>query len=119
MGFLLLTVWGSVGFGSAQQYHVADLVTRYRLTIAALYFVPGFLLLSALLAAIGSACNELKDAQSMVFPLSLLTIIPMIFWFYISQSPASTVSIALSFVPPIAPFIMILRICSDPDTPLP
>jgi ABC-2 type transport system permease protein len=118
VGFLLLTVWGTVGFGSAQQYHVADLVTGYRLTIAVLYFVPGFLLLSALLAAIGSACNELKDAQSMVFPLSLLTIIPMIFWFYISQNPASTISIALSYIPPIAPFIMILRICSDPDTPL-
>jgi len=26
--------------------------------------------------------------------------------------------VALSYVPPITPFIMILRVCSDPDTPL-
>jgi len=87
------------------------------LGVAVLYFVPGFLLISAILAAIGSACNELKDAQSMVFPLSLLTLIPMLFWFYIVESPNSVISLALSFVPPITPFIMILRICADPDTP--
>jgi ABC-2 type transport system permease protein len=118
VGLMLLVVWGSVGFGSAQQYHVADLVTGQRLAIVAIYFVPGFLLLATLLAAIGSACNELKDAQSMVFPLSLLTIIPMIFWFYIAENPGSAISVILSFIPPITPFIMILRICSDPDTPV-
>jgi len=118
VGFLLLGVWGAVGFGSAQRYNVADLVSVHRLVLALLYFVPGFLLLAALLAGIGSACNELKDAQSMVFPLSLVTVIPMVFWFYISENPSSVISIALSFIPPITPFIMILRICADPDTPV-
>jgi ABC-type Na+ efflux pump permease subunit len=118
VGLLLLGVWGSVGMSSAQRYGVSELVTGYRLVIALLYFLPGFLLISALLAAVGSACNELREAQSMVFPLSLLTIIPMIFWFYIAEHPASLFSLVLSYIPPITPFVMILRICSDPDTPL-
>jgi len=54
----------------------------------------------------------------MVFPISILTIIPMLFWFYISEHPASALSVALSYVPPITPFVMILRVCADPGTPL-
>ena len=118
VGLLLLGVWGSVGVSSAQRYGVSELVTGYRLIVTLLYFLPGFLLISALLAAVGSACNELREAQSMVFPLSLLTIIPMIFWFYIAEHPASLFSLVLSYIPPITPFVMVLRICSDPDTPL-
>ena len=118
VGLLLLGVWGGVGYNSARTYHLTELVTGYRLTIAVLYFIPGFLLISSLLAAIGSACNELRDAQSMVFPLSLLTIIPMVCWFYIAEHPAAAFSLVLSFIPPITPFVMMLRVCSDPDTPV-
>ncbi len=118
VGFVLLVVWGGVGVAGARSYDVTELVSGYRLTIAVLYFVPGFLLIASILAAIGSACNELKDAQSMAFPLSLITIIPMIFWFYIAEYPASIVSVVLSYVPIITPFIMILRVCADPDTPM-
>jgi len=118
VGFLLLAVWGGVGFLSAQKYNVSELVDAQRLVVALLYFVPGFLLVSSLMAAIGSACNELKDAQSMVFPLSLITVVPMIFWFYIAEHPTSVFSLVLSYIPPITPFIMILRVCADPHTPL-
>ena len=118
VGLLLLGVWGGVGYNSARTYHLTELVTGYRLTIAVLYFIPGFLLISSLLAAIGSACNELRDAQSMVFPLSLLTIIPMVCWFYIAEHPAAAFSLVLSFIPTITPFVMMLRVCSDPDTPV-
>ncbi len=118
VGFLLMAVWGSVASLGARAYDLGDLVNGYRLTMALLYFVPGFLLMASLLAAIGSACNELKEAQSMVFPLSLITIVPMISWFHISEHPASMFSLVLSYIPPITPFVMILRICADPDTPM-
>ncbi len=118
VGFLLLAVWGCVGYTSAQRFHLGELVTGYRLLIALLYFVPGFLLISALLAAIGSACNELKDAQSMVFPLSLITFVPMIFWFYLAEHPESLYSVLLSYVPPVTAMVMVLRVCADPQTPL-
>ena len=118
VGLALIAVWGGAGFASASAYNLGELVSGYRVTISLLYFVPGFLLIAALMAAMGSACNELKEAQSMVFPLSLLTMIPMIFGFYFLEHPASAFSIALSHVPPITPFVMVLRVCADPDTPI-
>ncbi|MGE0478916.1 MAG: ABC transporter permease [Phycisphaerae bacterium] len=118
VGLLLLTVWGFAGFYGARAQQMGHLVTGGRLVYVALYFVPGFLLSAALLAAIGSAVNELKEAQSLSFPISLLTMIPMIFWFYITEHPSSWISVALSYVPPITPFVMILRLCADPETPV-
>jgi ABC-2 type transport system permease protein len=109
VGFLLIGVWGAVGFASAQKYHVAELITGYRVLVALLYFVPGFLLISSLLAAIGSACTE--------FPLSLITIVPMIFWYYIAEHPDAAFSVVLSYIPPVTPLVMVLRICADPQTP--
>lgn len=118
VGALLLVVWSGVGYFGAEARNMSQVVTPFRVTYMALYFVPGFLLMSALLAGVGSACNTLKDAQSMAFPLTLLTIFPMMLWWVISMRPQSTLSVALSFIPPITPFVMILRICADPDTPM-
>lgn len=118
VGFVLLIVWGTVGGLSAQKYNLGEFVTPYHLVMAGAYFIPGFLLMSALLAGIGSTCNELKDAQGMVFPLSIMSLIPMLFWFFIAEYPNAAFSVVLSFIPPITPLVMILRICTDPNTPL-
>ncbi len=96
----------------------SDLVRGYRIVVALLYFVPGYLLMAALMAGIGSACNDLKEAQSMIFPLSLLTMIAMIFGFYFLEHPNSPWSVLLSHIPLITPFVMVLRVCADPDTPV-
>lgn len=114
VGLLLLSIWGVVGYNGARQVKLEYLVTTTNLLYVLLYFVPGFLLSAAILAAVGSACNTLKDAQSMAFPVSIFMIVPMLMWFPISQNPHSALSMALSFIPPITPFIMVLRLCADP-----
>lgn len=118
IGALLMLIWAGTGYYAAQSRGMGYLVQLYQLQYLALYFVPGFLLMSAILAAIGSACNTIKDAQSLAFPVTLITIVPMMLWWQIAMNPTSTFSIVLSYIPPITPFIMILRICADPKTPL-
>ncbi len=118
VGATLMLIWGAVGYGGAESRGMGYLVTPYRLTFVVLYFIPGFLLFSAFLAAVGAACNTLKEAQSMAAPLTLLTIVPMMLWWQISQNPNGILSIVLSYIPPITPFVMILRVCADPDTPM-
>ncbi|MEP0846384.1 MAG: ABC transporter permease [Phycisphaerae bacterium] len=118
IGALLMVIWAGTGYYAAQSRGMGYLVQVYQLQYLALYFVPGFLLMSAILAAIGSACNTIKDAQSLAFPVTLITIVPMMLWWQIAMNPNSTFSIVLSYIPPITPFIMILRICADPKTPL-
>ena len=118
VGVILMTIWGIVGYGGAHARGVGYLVTPYRLTYVVLYFIPGFLLISAFLAAVGAACNTIKEAQSLAAPLTILTIIPIMLWWLIMLNPSSILSIVLSYIPPITPFVMILRVCADPDIPL-
>jgi ABC-2 type transport system permease protein len=77
-----------------------------------LYYVLGFLLITSILAAIGSVCNTLKDAQSLIMPIMLLLILPMVSWPNILQDPNGAWSRVLSFVPLTAPMVMILRLAS-------
>jgi len=115
---VLLGVWGGVGYGAAQARGMGYLVTTHQLAYLVLYFIPGFLLMSSFLAAIGSACNTIKEAQSMAAPLTIMTIVPMMLWWSITQEPMSVLAITLSYIPPLTPFVMILRICADPQLPM-
>jgi len=83
-----------------------------------LYFVLGFLLMSSLYAAVGSACNTLKEAQTMMLPLMLIFVLPMVLWMHIAQNPDGWPAIALSLFPPTAPMVMIMRIAVRPALPL-
>lgn len=118
VGLVIILIWSAVGLAGARSFDFGGIVTPFRIGYVILYFIPGFLLFAALLGAIGSACNTIKDAQSMQFPISIITVIPMMLWLPITQAPQSTLAIVLSFIPPITPFIMILRICADPNTPI-
>jgi len=118
VGLLLILVWGGVGYYTAQARGFDYLLSGRLLVYVGLYFIPGFLLISAFLGAIGSACNTLKEAQSMASPITLINIVPLMLWLPISQNPSAAWSVALSFFPPFTPFVMVLRICADPDTPL-
>ncbi len=118
VGVVLMSIWGIVGYGGAHARGMGYLVTPYHLTYVVLYFIPGFLLISAFLAAVGAACNTVKEAQSMAAPLTILTIVPMMLWWLIMLNPSSMLSIVLSYIPPITPFVMILRVCADPEIPI-
>ena len=118
VGALLMVIWGFVGYRSAQAREMGYLVSTAHLTYVALYFVPGFLLLATFLAAAGAACNTIKEAQSMAAPLTILSIVPMMLWWLIMLNPNSILSIVLSYIPPITPFVMILRVCADPEIPM-
>jgi ABC-2 type transport system permease protein len=75
-----------------------------------LYFLGGYLLYASLFAAIGSAVEQQQDAQGLMYPVSLLIIVPLIFMSFMLESPHSTLSVVLSMVPFFSPILMVVRI---------
>lgn len=118
VGMVMVGIWCAVGYASARSYNVGHLVTGYRLAMVAAYFVPALLFSAALLAAVGAACNSLKEAQSMSSPLTLINIVPLVAYPAIGPHPDSALAVVLSFIPPITPFVMIVRTSADPATPV-
>lgn len=75
------------------------------------------LIYGSLFSAIGAACSEMRDAQSLMTPAMLLVIIPMFVWMPILQSPMSPFARVISLVPPLTPMLMMLRISVPPGPP--
>jgi ABC-2 type transport system permease protein len=68
--------------------------------------------------ALGSACSDLKDAQSMMQPAILLIMLPYLASFMVVRAPESSLAVGMSMFPTITPFIMIMRLAIPPGPPL-
>lgn len=80
------------------------------LTAFLFYFISGYLLYGALLAAVGSAVDNETDTQQFMMPIT----IPLIFSFVMAQTimenPDGALAFWLSIIPFTSPIIMMVRI---------
>lgn len=74
-------------------------------------------MLGSLLAALGSACNDPKDAQNLTFPAMFPVFFPMFLLMPILQEPTSGFATWLSLIPLFTPMLMLLRIASPMGIP--
>lgn len=118
VGLFLILIYSTVGYAAFSAKGYGGLFNAQIIILFIAYYIPGFLLLASIIAAIGSTCNTIKEAQNLIIPINLLFIIPLMGWVYFAQNPNSTLSTVLSFFPPITPMIMILRIAVMPDLPV-
>jgi ABC-type Na+ efflux pump permease subunit len=110
--------WGLAAYGAATYHGMTGIVNVTNVGYFLIYFVLGYLLFSSIFVAIGSACNTLKEAQSFMMPVMLVLVMPMIAWMYFTQHPNALWSVVLSFIPPVTPMVMILRLSARPDISL-
>jgi len=83
-----------------------------------MFFLITYVIMGSIMAAIGSAVNELREAQSLMTPVTLFMMIPWLFWYPISRDPNSLFAIIISFVPPMNAFAMLLRLTSTSPPPM-
>ncbi len=77
-----------------------------------LFFLGGYLLYASLFAAVGSAVEQQNDAQSLMMPITLLIIMPILFITVLVEHPNSTLSVVLSLIPFFSPILMVVRIAA-------
>ena len=78
------------------------------------YFLLGYLLYAAIFCAIGSLCNTIQDAQSMMMPMILVLMIPFLLVFPVAMDPNGTLAVVASWIPPLTPFVMLNRMADPP-----
>lgn len=77
-----------------------------------LFQVMAGFIYGAMFMAVGSACNEIRDAQSLMTPVMLMGMAPMLVWLAIVQAPNSPFSQVMSLIPPFTPVLMMIRLAS-------
>lgn len=78
------------------------------------YFVVGYLMYGTIYLAIGSLCDTLQEAQSLMSPIIMVMMVPFIVIMVTLESPDSTFLQIASWVPLWTPFLMMARLQSDP-----
>jgi ABC-2 type transport system permease protein len=75
------------------------------------YMLGGFFFYSSLYAAIGSAINEdMREAQSLSFPITMLVIFSIALMSPVISNPTSPVAVWASIIPFSSPIVMMCRI---------
>jgi ABC-2 type transport system permease protein len=82
------------------------------------FLILNIIMVGSGMAALGSACNDNKDAQALQFPAMLPIILPLFIMMPIIQEPLSRFSTILSLFPPFTPMLMLLRMSTPVSIPV-
>ena len=74
-----------------------------------IYLVLAILMMGSIMAAIGSACTDMKESQNLTLPAMLPIMVPMFVMMPVIKEPLSTFATTLSLIPPFTPLVMMLR----------
>lgn len=75
-------------------------------------FVLGYLLYGVLFLAIGSLCESLQEAQTLISPLFLVLAAPMLLLLPSLENPDAPMVVTASWIPLFTPFVLMMRAAS-------
>jgi ABC-2 type transport system permease protein len=75
------------------------------------------LMYGSLFIAVGAACTDLKETQTLMWPVMLLAMIPMFLLGNVLQEPNGPVASTVSFFPFATPSLMMARLAVPPGVP--
>jgi ABC-2 type transport system permease protein len=82
------------------------------------FMLLALLIYGSMFSAIGAACSEIQDAQSLMTPAMMLLVVPLMFMGMVIENPDGTFATVLSLLPPCTPIVMFLRVTIPPGVPL-
>jgi ABC-2 type transport system permease protein len=118
VSLVMLVMYGGLGLAGLSAAAMLDLVPLVHLVYLAIYFVMAYVMVSAMMAAVGSAVSDLREAQSLVTPVMMVLIVPLMLWAPIIDNPNGLLATVTGFIPPAIPFVMILRLTAATE-PIP
>lgn len=119
--FTVMGVWGVVGavllniFAPGQAAAFGQVLFSGGLIFYfAFYLICGYLMYASVFTAIGSFCETTREAQTLLGPIMILLMIPVLFLTQALKRPDTPALEVLSWVPPFTPFMMTARAASGP-----
>jgi ABC-type Na+ efflux pump permease subunit len=117
VSLLAMSLYIAMGLAVLTSFSLFGLLNFALIPYLLVFFVLAFFTIGSLMMAIGAAVNDLREAQSLMLPMTLLLIVPWFLWMPISRDPDSTLSVVVSFLPPVNSFGMLLRLASNHPPP--
>ena len=117
LGLTMITVYVVMLSLTLAQYSLVALLDPMLIVYLFAFYIVTYLVFGSLMLTIGSAVNQMAEAQSFMGPITILLVFSYSMSAIVGQAPNSTFSVAMSFIPPINTFAMIGRIASSAPPP--
>jgi len=111
-------VYVAGGIITARQLDAGNMIPYDVLPWFFIFMVLNIVMVGSGMAALGSACNDNKDASALQFPAMIPVILPLFVMMPVIQEPLSSFSTGLSMFPPFTPMLMLLRLATPVTIPL-
>ena len=118
VGLLVIGIYSSMGVSAMIAFALMGLLDLWLFVYLIIFYLIAYFVVGSLMAAIGAAVNEPREAQTFMMPIMLVMMIPWILWLPISRDPNSFFATLTSFLPPINTFVMLMRMTSTTPPPL-
>jgi ABC-2 type transport system permease protein len=114
LGLTQLLFLGVVGMGTALALHVFSVPASVLGTVAdvVLWFLLGFAFWATVFAAAGAMVSRQEELQNTTTPLTLILVAGFLIAITVGSEPDSLLATVCSFLPPVAPLIMPLRVAA-------
>ncbi len=119
VGLLLMMVYSGLGIGALSAFSMLSILDPITIVYLMIFFLLAYFMIGSFMAAVGAAVNELREAQALQTPVMMVVMIPWLLWLPISRDPNAPWAVALSMIPPVNSFAMLLRITSATTEPVP
>ncbi len=114
----LLGLYLGGGYFVADYYGHGDLLPVSQIVWMLVYAALAMVMFGSIFCGIGAACSEVKDAQSLLMPVMIVIVLPLMMIVPIIQAPNGPLATYVSFFPPATPMIMITRMAVPPGIPI-
>jgi ABC-2 type transport system permease protein len=107
-------IWKSGGAQDFVGQLLLTLKTSNLVPMFLIYFLLGYVMYAALILALGSVCNTIKEAQNYMAMITMIMVVPMLTMPFIPKDPNGTLARVLSWIPIYTPFTMMNRVNAGP-----
>jgi ABC-2 type transport system permease protein len=118
VSLLLALVYFGGGVYAVTSLGRFDLIDPWALGWFVVFMICASLMFGSIFLALGSACSDLKDAQSMLQPAMVLVLMAYLGSFIVMRNPDNALAVGMSFFPTMTPFVMMLRMVLPPGPPM-
>ena len=117
VGLLVLFLYSGAGLVGLVAFSLTGAIDIGLVVYMLISYLIAYFVIASMMAAVGAAVNELREAQTLMTPLALVMMVPWLLWLPISRNPNSMLAVVRSFLPPVNTFVMLLRLTSNSPPP--
>ncbi len=114
----LVAVYLTGGYWGAQHFGFTGLPPLQITAWFLVYQVLGVFLYGSVFVAVGAACTDTKETQSLMTPIMVVLCLPLFVITNVIREPDSGFAVGMSLFPPATPMLMIARQAIQPSLPL-